>query len=39
MSEIDQSSFEAIHENKFSRKGKTFLELNKDKKNILLIGP
>lgn len=39
MSEIDQSSFEAIHEKKFSRKGKTFLELNKDKKNILLIGP
>ena len=39
MTEINQSNFEAIHEKKFSKKGKTFLELNKKKKNILLIGP
>jgi len=39
MTEINQSNFEAIHEKKFSKKGKTFLKLNKKKKNILLIGP
>tara|TARA_B100001123_G_scaffold450664_1_gene622831 strand:- start:349 stop:2016 length:1668 start_codon:yes stop_codon:yes gene_type:complete len=39
MEKTDTSSFDSAHNKRFSKKGKNYLELNSNKKNILLIGP